>query len=139
MDFSLKSQQNLFASKIFAYNKEVGKREEADHGETTCNRAVLIEKLNEAKVHFERALDCKHTEFDDLYPYMIEHPQFFWYKRYVAWSELLTIAGLCEEVSFEWKEQFTPQQVEYIEKRVMSSTVLDFWYEKNDSIEPAQR
>ena len=41
-------------------------------------------KLSEAKTHFERALDCKHTEFDDLYPYMIEHPQFFWYKRYVA-------------------------------------------------------
>jgi hypothetical protein len=41
----------------------------------------LEHKLSEAKTHFERALDCKHTEFDDLYPYMIEHPQFFWYKR----------------------------------------------------------
>jgi hypothetical protein len=51
----------------------------------------LMGKLSEAKNHFERALDCKHTDFDDLYPYMIEHPQFFWYKRYVAWSELLTI------------------------------------------------
>ena len=56
------------------------------------NRNVLDHlecKLTEAKTHFERALDCKHTEFDDLYPYMMEHPQFFWYKRYVAWSELL--------------------------------------------------
>jgi len=55
-------------------------------------------KLSDAKTHFERALDCKHTEFDDLYPYMIEHPQFFWYKRYVAWSELLTVVKLCEEL-----------------------------------------
>lgn len=108
-------------------------------GKEPVTEPFLIEKLNGAKVHFERALDCKHTEFDDLYPYMIEHPQFFWYKRYVAWSELLTIAGLCEELSYDWREQFTPQQVEYVEKRVMSSTVLDFWFEKNDSIEPAQR
>ena len=57
---------------------------------------------------------------------MIEHPQFFWYKRYVAWSELLTIVGLCEELSFAWKEQFTPHQVEYLEERVMSAKVLDF-------------
>ena len=31
----------------------------------------LTKKLNEAKTHFERTLDCKHTEFDDLYPYMM--------------------------------------------------------------------
>ena len=89
--------------------------------------------ITSAKVHFERALDCKHTEFDDLYPYMIEHPQFFWYKRYVAWSELLTVVKLSEQQSVNWREQFSPQQVEYIEKRVMSSTVLDYWYETNDS------
>ncbi len=59
----------------------------------------FMTKLGEAKTHFERALDCKHTEFDDLYPYMIEHPQFFWYKRYVAWSELLTIVKLCTELT----------------------------------------
>ena len=85
-------------------------------------------KLAEAKTHFERALDCKHTEFDDLYPYMIEHPQFFWYKRYVAWSELLTIVKLCEELSIDWKLKFTSNQVEYIDNRVMSSKVLDDWY-----------
>jgi len=85
-------------------------------------------KLSEAKKHFERALDCKHTEFDDLYPYMIEHPQFFWYKRYVAWSELLTIVKLCEELSIDWEKKFTPNQVEYVKKRVMSSKVLDHWY-----------
>lgn len=86
-------------------------------------------KLSDAKVHFERALDCKHTEFDDLYPYMIEHPQFFWYKRYVAWSELLTIVKLCNELEMEWRSEFTARQADYIEKRVMSSRVLDEWYE----------
>lgn len=88
-------------------------------------------KLTDAKTHFERALDCKHTEFDDLYPYMIEHPQFFWYKRYVAWSELLTIVKLCEELSVGWQEHFTEKQAEYIGNRVMSSRVLDEWYETN--------
>jgi|SRR5690606_33727923 len=95
------------------------------------NRHVLDHlerKLTEAKTHFERALDCKHTEFDDLYPYMMEHPQFFWYKRYVAWSELLTIVKLCEELSIDWKDKFTPNQVEYVRNRVMSSKVLDEWY-----------
>ena len=92
-------------------------------------------KLTDAKVHFERALDCKHTEFDDLYPYMIEHPQFFWYKRYVAWSELLTIVKLGDELQMDWKPQFTERQREYIEKRVMSSRVLDEWFETNDSKE----
>ncbi|WP_138495562.1 hypothetical protein [Paenibacillus pinistramenti] len=102
------------------------------------NAEFFVEKLLAAKVTFERALDCKHTEFDDLYPYMLEHPQFFWYKRYVSWSALLTIAGLCEELSFNWREHFTPQQVGYIEQRVMSAKVLDFWFEKNDSKEHAQ-
>lgn len=95
----------------------------------------MYAKLNDAKIHFERALDCKHTEFDDLYPYMIEHPQFFWYKRYVAWSELLTIVKLSGELSIEWRGQFTERQADYIEKRVMSSRVLDEWYETNDSKE----
>jgi HEPN domain-containing protein len=66
---------------------------------------------------------------------MIEHPQFFWYKRYVAWSELLTIVKLCTELSVTWDEQFSQQQKEYIEKRVMSSKVLDCWFETNDSKE----
>jgi hypothetical protein len=95
----------------------------------------LQEKVSEAKVHFERALNCKHTEFDDLYPYMMEHPQFFWYKRYVAWSELLTIVKLCEQLQVAWQEQFTPQQGEYIQRGVMSAKVLDYWFETNDSKE----
>lgn len=104
-------------------------------GHQQVSEAYFVDKLTEAKTHFERALDCKHTEFDDLYPYMTEHPQFFWYKRYVAWSELLTIVKLCEELSFSWQPVFTKQQVGYINKRVMSSSVLDNWYEKNDSKE----
>ncbi|RUS43882.1 hypothetical protein [Cohnella sp. AR92] len=93
------------------------------------------EQLNDAKIHFERALDCKHTEFDDLYPYMIEHPQFFWYKRYVAWSELLTIVNVCDKLGISWENSFTERQVEYVRSRVMSSKVLDCWYETNESRE----
>lgn len=103
-------------------------------GKEPVTEQFFMDKLSEAKDHFERALDCKHTEFDDLYPYMIEHPQFFWYKRYVAWSELLTITGLCEELAFSWREKFTPNQVEYLEQRVMSAKVLDFWFEKNEAL-----
>jgi hypothetical protein len=104
-------------------------------GNTNIPADYLMAKLSEAKIHFERALDCKHTEFDDLYPYMIEHPQFFWYKRYVAWSELLTVVKLCTELSIEWEQQFSQQQTDYIKQRVMSSKVLDYWYETNDSKE----
>lgn len=104
-------------------------------GQKLASEEFFVSKLSEAKTHFERALDCKHTEFDDLYPYMTEHPQFFWYKRYVAWSELLTIVKLCEELSFSWQQVFADHQVDYINQRVMSSKVLDHWYEKNDSRE----
>lgn len=104
-------------------------------GNEQLSTDYMMTKLSEAKVHFERALDCKHTEFDDLYPYMIEHPQFFWYKRYVAWSELLTVVKLSKELCMEWTPQFTEHQIAYIESRVMSSKVLDEWFEKNDSKE----
>ncbi len=104
-------------------------------GNKAGTEAFFMEKLADAKTHFERALDCKHTEFDDLYPYMIEHPQFFWYKRYVAWSELLTLVKLCEELNYEWTAEFAQHQVQYIQSRVMSGTVLDYWYETNDSKE----
>ncbi|MBP1905891.1 hypothetical protein J2Z32_002539 [Paenibacillus turicensis] len=110
-----------------------------DNNSVVGNHEYFITKLLDAKITFERALDCKHTEFDDLYPYMLEHPQFFWYKRYVAWSQLLTIAQMCDDLSISWREQFSSQQVGYIEERVMSAKVLDFWFEKNDSKEHAQR
>ncbi|MDG0790096.1 hypothetical protein OMP38_03935 [Cohnella ginsengisoli] len=104
-------------------------------GDMNVPQQFFVDKLEQAKIHFERALDCKHTEFDDLYPYMIEHPQFFWYKRYVAWSELLTIVKLCDELEISWTEQFTERQAEYVRGRVMSSKVLDYWYETNESRE----
>lgn len=95
----------------------------------------MLDKVNAAKISFERALDCKHTEFDDLYPYMLEHPQFFWYKRYVAWSELLTVVKLSKEIEIAWESQFSEKQIAYINKQVMSSRVLDEWFETNDSME----
>jgi hypothetical protein len=104
-------------------------------GNENSSADYFMTKLSEAKNHFERALDCKHTEFDDLYPYMIEHPQFFWYKRYVAWSELLTVVKLSTELSIDWEPQFSQQQIDYIKSRVMSSKVLDLWFETNDSKE----
>lgn len=90
--------------------------------------AFFQEHIAKAKISFERALDCKHTEFDDLYPYMNEQPQFFWYKRYVAWSELLTVVKLAEALGIDWTEQFTPQQVEFIRGKVLQGKVLDNWY-----------
>lgn len=103
-------------------------------GDMMITAEYLLTKLAEAKNHFERALDCKHTEFDDLYPYMIEHPQFFWYKRYVAWSELLTIVKLCNENQIDWTAQFSEKQADYISKRVMSATVLDYWFESREHV-----
>jgi hypothetical protein len=103
-------------------------------GDHILSAEFLLKKLAEAKNHFERALDCKHTEFDDLYPYMIEHPQFFWYKRYVAWSELLTIVKLCNEIQVDWTAEFSEKQADYIAKRVMSASVLDYWFESREHV-----
>lgn len=47
----------------------------------------------------------------------------------------MTLVNLCEELSFSWKEEFTAHQVEYVDQRVLSAQVLDFWYEKNDTKE----
>jgi hypothetical protein len=124
-----------FHPKAFSFIMDVCIREEAFAMGNEIPIDFFMTKLSEAKNHFERALDCKHTDFDDLYPYMIEHPQFFWYKRYVAWSELLTIVKLCNELGLEWQAEFSEQQVDYIKKRVMSSKVLDYWFETNDSKE----
>lgn len=88
------------------------------------------EKLKTAKVQFERTVECKHTEFDDLYPYMSEQPTFFWYKRYVAWQELLTISKLASELKIEWKSFFTNSQLTFIEKKVLDAKVLDQWFEE---------
>jgi hypothetical protein len=95
----------------------------------------FIEQLKLAKVHFERALECKHTEFDSLYPYMAEQPQFFWYKRYVAWSELLTVVKTSSDLKVDWTELFTLKQVDYIVGRVLHGHVLDFWFDNDEKEE----
>lgn len=87
-------------------------------------------KLQEAKIQFERTIDCKHIEFDDLYPYMSEQPQFFWYKRYVAWQELLTVVKLAQELGLSWEGFFSEKQVKYITKKILDAKVLDDWYEE---------
>ncbi|MGY4690022.1 hypothetical protein [Salibacterium sp. K-3] len=88
------------------------------------------EKIQGAKEQFERTIDCKHTEFDDLYPYMNEQPQFFWYKRYVAWQELLTIVRLADELDVDWQKEFQEFQVSFIQNKVLDAKVLDEWYGK---------
>jgi hypothetical protein len=90
----------------------------------------FIQKIKQAKVTFERAVDCKHTDFDDLYPYMSEHPQFFWYKRYVAWQELLTLTSIAEELGLNWNGDFNDKQVGYIKGKVMEAKVLDHWFDE---------
>ncbi|WP_078553486.1 hypothetical protein [Bacillus alkalicellulosilyticus] len=98
------------------------------------------DKVTSAKTQFERTIDCKHTEFDNLYPYMSEQPQFFWYKRYVAWQELLTVVTLAEELGLEWKTSFLEKQVAYISEKVLDAKVLDNWYEEveAESEEPSE-
>ena len=90
------------------------------------------ERIKKAKITFERAVECKHTEFDDLYPYMSEHPQFFWYKRYVAWQDLLTVSTMAEELGLDWTSQFTNEQVEFVRGKVLEAKVLDNWYPENE-------
>ncbi|WP_100371754.1 hypothetical protein [Bacillus sp. FJAT-45037] len=100
--------------------------------------AYLNDRLEQAKVQFERTIDCKHTEFDDLYPYMTEQPQFFWYKRYVAWQELLTVVSMTEDMEAEWRSMFSTKQSDYIESRVLDAKVLDDWYEVQEEKEAEQ-
>ncbi|WP_134704109.1 hypothetical protein [Ammoniphilus sp. YIM 78166] len=90
------------------------------------------DRINKAKTSFERTIDCKHTEFDDLYPYMSEHPQFFWYKRYVAWQELLTLAGIAEDLGLDWTTGFTDKQVVFVKGKVLEAKVLDNWYPEEE-------
>ncbi|MFC0471163.1 hypothetical protein ACFFHM_11870 [Halalkalibacter kiskunsagensis] len=92
-------------------------------------------RVSEAKRQFERTVDCKHTEFDDLYPYMTEQPQFFWYKRYVAWQELLTVVKIAEDMEVNWKQLFLDKQSSFVEGRVLDAKVLDDWYEESEKHE----
>ncbi|WP_430734199.1 hypothetical protein [Fodinisporobacter ferrooxydans] len=90
--------------------------------------AKLFEYLQKAKDDFDRTVLCKHTEFDDLYPYMMEHQQFFWYKRHAAWSALLTVVKIAGDLGVEWRQIFTPEQLTMIERRVLDKRVLDEWF-----------
>lgn len=98
-------------------------------------KTFFAKKIEHAREQFERALECKHTEFDDLYPYMSEQPQFFWYKRYVAWQELLTIVSMSDEFDFDWKSVFTDRQVGFLEKKILEGKVLDGWFEDAENEE----
>ncbi|MFB4213847.1 hypothetical protein ACE1TH_18295 [Shouchella sp. JSM 1781072] len=99
--------------------------------EQTELQPYLKAKLEKAKTQFERTIDCKHTEFDDLYPYISEQPQFFWYKRYVAWQELLTLVQMASDFNVNWEELFLKKQTIYIKKRILDAKVLDNWYEQS--------
>ncbi len=101
--------------------------------------AYFKEKLHVAKSQFERTIDCKHTEFDDLYPYMTEQPQFFWYKRYVAWQELLTVVSIATDLDVDWTSDFLEKQVAFINSKVLDAKVLDDWYEvQEEEVETEQ-
>ncbi|MBE3553861.1 MAG: hypothetical protein IMW85_02455 [Thermicanus sp.] len=88
----------------------------------------ILEKIDGAKLQFERTIECKHTEFDDLYPYMGDHPQFFWYKRYVAWTELITYLQIARELEIDWEGLFTDEQRAFLEKKVLEGKVLNDWF-----------
>ncbi|MCK0472440.1 hypothetical protein [Halalkalibacter sp. APA_J-10(15)] len=91
------------------------------------------QRLQAAKRQFERTVDCKHTEFDDLYPYITEQPQFFWYKRYVAWQELLTLVGMAKDLKIKWQPLFIDKQIAFVEARVLDAKVLDEWFEEQEA------
>ncbi|MBP3952407.1 hypothetical protein [Bacillus suaedae] len=100
--------------------------------------AYFEKRVQEAKRQFERTVDCKHTEFDDLYPYMTEQPQFFWYKRYVAWQELLTVVQTAEDMDVSWESIFLEKQADFVKQRVLDAKVLDDWYEEQEKFEEAE-
>ena len=93
-------------------------------------------KLSDAKNHFERALDCKHTEFDDLYPLYDRASAIFLVQtlcsmvRAVNDREAVRRAGDGMEAAI-----YARSKASTLASRVMSSRVLDEWYETNDSKE----
>src|ERR1700730_1184643 len=87
----------------------------------------MMAYVKEAKAEFNRTVDCKHTSFDDLYPYMLEHQSFFWYKRHAAWASLMTTLKIAEGAGADWKPLFTQKQLNMIDKKVLDKQVLDEW------------
>jgi hypothetical protein len=89
----------------------------------------ILSYVREAKEEFDRTVACKHTSFDDLYPYMLEHQSFFWYKRHAAWASLLTTIRIAEGAGADWRSMFTERQLAMIDGRVLDKEVLDHWLE----------
>jgi hypothetical protein len=89
----------------------------------------ILSYVIEAKEEFDRTVACKHTKFDDLYPYMLEHQSFFWYKRHAAWASLLTTIHIAEGAGADWRRLFTERQLSMIEEKVLDKEVLDYWLE----------
>jgi hypothetical protein len=94
----------------------------------------LLRYVQEAKENFDRTIDCKHTPFDDLYPYMLEDPNFFWYKRHAAWANLLTTIHIAENEGADWRSLFKPLQQAMITNKVLNRKVLDFWLEQPSEV-----
>lgn len=94
----------------------------------------ILSFVKEAKEEFDRTLDCKHTSFDDLYPYMMEHQSFFWYKRHAAWASLLTTIRIAEGAGANWRELFTDKQIAMINNKVLDKEVLDGWLETSKQV-----
>lgn len=93
----------------------------------------ILRYVQEAKENFDRTVDCKHTAFDDLYPFMLEDPNFFWYKRHAAWSRLLMTIEIAEREGMEWRELFKPLQQAMVANKVLNRKVLDYWLEPSIS------
>lgn len=89
----------------------------------------ILSFVREAKEEFDRTVACKHTSFDDLYPYMMENQSFFWYKRHAAWASLLTAIRIADSAGANWRDLFTLKQLSMITNKVLDKQVLDEWLE----------
>jgi hypothetical protein len=87
----------------------------------------ILKFVMETKEEFDRTLECKHTSFDDLYPFMLEDQSFFWYKRHAAWASLLTAVRIAEGLGQNWQDLFAEHQVRMIQGKVLDKKVLDEW------------
>jgi hypothetical protein len=98
----------------------------------------ILQYVGKEKQEFDRTVACKHTAFDDLYPYMLEHQSFFWYKRHAAWSSLLTTVRIADGAGANWQELFTESQLEMINHQVLDKKVLDHWLGLTESESDAE-
>lgn len=95
----------------------------------------VLKYVLEAKEELDRTLACKHTTFDDLYPYMMEQQTFFWYKRHAAWAGLLMAVRIAEGAEADWTSLFTDKQQTMITAKVLDKKVLDEWLEVTEDSE----